>query len=277
LGVLFVIMILGAACVRKLQALEHPQAAAMGDLDETGFRNLVLWLENRKIRYYTEADRKGLQDVKGKGWDDALLKYMDELGAGKPSVKGDTAKHQVADWLASYAIGMEYSDRASKLSKIIAPRLAPAAPTHAPAAAAAPAQAKESLPEIELDAESPEFVEALHKLAATLGVPEDDSAEAMVRACAGVLKRKLSAEALAKAGSSQGGGKSKRRKAFDVKDYPPGFDTGDEELNKAASLLRLLYVADLRKLQDEVNALISQMQEYTANPKTDSSLGKVGR
>jgi len=107
-------------------------------------------------------------------------------------------------------------------------------------------------------------------------VPKDHSAEAMVRACASVLKRKLSAEALAKATAVKGGG-NKGKRAFSIDDYPPGFDTGDRELNQAASLLRLLYVADLRKLQDEVNTLISQMQEYTANPKTDSSLGKVGR
>jgi hypothetical protein len=39
----------------------------------------------------------------------------------------------LADWLLSYAIGMEYSDRADMLSKLQAP---PASPASAPAAGA---------------------------------------------------------------------------------------------------------------------------------------------
>ena len=38
----------------------------------------------------------------------------------------------------------------------------------------------------------------------------------------------------------------------------------------------MLYVADLRKLQDAVNTTIVALQEFTANPKTDSRLGRVG-
>ena len=44
----------------------------------------------------------------------------------------------------------------------------------------------------------------------------------------------------------------------------------------AARVLRMLYVADLRKLQDAVNTTIVALQEFTANPKTDSRLGRVG-
>lgn len=46
---------------------------------------------------------------------------------------------------------------------------------------------------------------------------------------------------------------------------------------KAAKVLRLLYVSDLRKLQDGINDSLQQMQEQTADPKTDSRLGRVGR
>lgn len=48
-------------------------------------------------------------------------------------------------------------------------------------------------------------------------------------------------------------------------------------VDAAASVLRMLYVADLRELQDQVNELLMQLQALTANPKTDSRLGKVGR
>jgi hypothetical protein len=41
-------------------------------------------------------------------------------------------------------------------------------------------------------------------------------------------------------------------------------------------LLRLLYLADLRQMQTEVNVVLAWLQERTANPRVDSSLGRVG-
>ena len=58
--------------------------------------------------------------------------------------------------------------------------------------------------------------------------------------------------------------------------FPLGFGTDDSALDDAARVLRMLYVADLRKLQDAVNTTIVALQEFTANPKTDSRLGRVG-
>ena len=60
-------------------------------------------------------------------------------------------------------------------------------------------------------------------------------------------------------------------------DYPLGFETGDAKLDDAARGLRLLYVAELRQLQTSFNAVVSCAQEFTANPKTDHHLGRVGR
>lgn len=65
--------------------------------------------------------------------------------------------------------------------------------------------------------------------------------------------------------------------AVALKDIPAGFSTGDECTDAAATLLRLLYIRDLRHLQTEVDQAIVSVQEYTANPKTDASIGKVGR
>jgi len=63
----------------------------------------------------------------------------------------------------------------------------------------------------------------------------------------------------------------------DLSDFPLGFNTGKEIVDYAAALLRMLYIADLRELQDAVNAILITVQEFTADPKTDSALGKVGR
>jgi RLL motif-containing protein 1 len=60
-------------------------------------------------------------------------------------------------------------------------------------------------------------------------------------------------------------------------DIPLGFETGDAAVDKAGALLRLLYLRDLRALQSAVDSAVVEAQEYTANPRTDSSLGRVGR
>jgi len=60
-------------------------------------------------------------------------------------------------------------------------------------------------------------------------------------------------------------------------EFPLGFETGDEALDAAARGLRMLYVAELRALQTHFNDVVATAQEFTANPKTDSKLGKVGR
>jgi RLL motif-containing protein 1 len=48
-------------------------------------------------------------------------------------------------------------------------------------------------------------------------------------------------------------------------------------LNNAAKILRLLHIKELRDLQTKINETIVSIQNVTANPKTDSSLGRVGR
>ncbi|PNH01301.1 hypothetical protein TSOC_012825, partial [Tetrabaena socialis] len=59
---------------------------------------------------------------------------------------------------------------------------------------------------------------------------------------------------------------------------PLGFQLeGSPALCTAVAALRLLYARDLRTLQSQIDHALVEMQEYTANPKTDSSLGKVGR
>lgn len=56
---------------------------------------------------------------------------------------------------------------------------------------------------------------------------------------------------------------------------PLGFTTGDEQLDLAATMLRLLYLQDLRQLQNQVDEAIAAMQEVTANPRTGAAEGRL--
>ncbi|CAM9687257.1 unnamed protein product [Chrysoparadoxa australica] len=56
-----------------------------------------------------------------------------------------------------------------------------------------------------------------------------------------------------------------------------GCEAGDPVSHEVLKVLRLLYVQDLRWLQDDVNDLISTAQAHMANPRTNTTLGKVGR
>ena len=55
-----------------------------------------------------------------------------------------------------------------------------------------------------------------------------------------------------------------------------GFSSGDATVDRAAVLLRLLYIADLREMQSQINDVLGALQERTANPRVDSALGRVG-
>ena len=58
---------------------------------------------------------------------------------------------------------------------------------------------------------------------------------------------------------------------------PLGLETGDKAVNQAALVLRLLHIEELRELQNEVNRAIVETQKLTANPITNTKLGRVGR
>ena len=55
-----------------------------------------------------------------------------------------------------------------------------------------------------------------------------------------------------------------------------GMDFKDPNFSKAADILRYLFITDLRSLQTKINECLVVVQSLTANPKTDTKLGKVG-
>ena len=65
---------------------------------------------------------------------------------------------------------------------------------------------------------------------------------------------------------------------FDLNDHTFGVsEIKDPAVREALKILRLTHLNHLRDLQSEINAAIETVQAATANPKTDTRLGKVGR
>jgi len=69
----------------------------------------------------------------------------------------------------------------------------------------------------------------------------------------------------------------KMKKQYNITPKDCGFDLGDPVLSEAAKVLRLLHIQELRYLQTHINELIVAVQAITAKPKTDQSLGRVGK
>ena len=112
------------------------------------------------------------------------------------------------------------------------------------------------------------FREGLAKLAELLQVRVHERESVTLEACQLVIAK------LAQSSSSS----LTRSSAEKLYQTPPlGLDTGDKALNETALVLRLLHIDELRQLQNEVNRAIVETQRLTANPITDTKLGRVGR
>lgn len=240
------IMAAHSAVLRRLQALEYPNADSFA-LDYDQVRVLIGWLENQKIREYPEDGRAELCTPESReSWVPALYRYLDDLdiAAGIPesSLLDDKYLPVLVRRLLDRAIGFEYGDSASSLN----------------VAAAVRAVGEETPSD-----DSPELRQAVEQLAQATGVSMGEDIGATLSAVKQVVKQR----------AALGSGDAKR---FNQAQFPLGFTTGDVALDRAATVLRLVHINQLRELQSCVNDIIRTMQDFTANPKTDTKLGKVG-
>eukprot|EP01112_Ceratiomyxa_fruticulosa_P015926 TRINITY_DN476_c0_g1_i2.p1 TRINITY_DN476_c0_g1~~TRINITY_DN476_c0_g1_i2.p1 ORF type:complete len:263 (-),score=57.05 TRINITY_DN476_c0_g1_i2:63-851(-) len=259
---------------RKLKALNYPKHDAFDPNSDEQLQTLVVWLEEMKIRAYKIEDREPLRTF-DQSWPQHFSQYLSEIQC--PYANVSTQKEErvrVVDWLLSYAIGLEYSDNASQINESAQKYLdEKKVESHAM-----------DISSTNLD--DPEFQKSLSALASTLNLPPHDNPSVLLSAVVNLLQRKFSPLALQEAQKSyeQEKGESSGSKnnnnnisQLDTSDFPLGFDTNDDILNKAATVLRLLYIADMRELQTKINDLIVIAQFFTANPKTNTRIGKLGR
>lgn len=95
----------------KLRCLEHPNPDGVNVNDEKHFRNLVLWLEEQKIRHYKIEERTDLRKINSSEWSKTFDKYKSELNCPKEL----QSQQDQLQWLVAHAIKLEYLDNGKNL------------------------------------------------------------------------------------------------------------------------------------------------------------------
>eukprot|EP01024_Parvocaulis_polyphysoides_P049834 TRINITY_DN4851_c0_g1_i2.p1 TRINITY_DN4851_c0_g1~~TRINITY_DN4851_c0_g1_i2.p1 ORF type:complete len:263 (+),score=41.82 TRINITY_DN4851_c0_g1_i2:77-865(+) len=253
-----------------LEGLKYPRRLQFSVDNQQEIRGLVVWLENQKIRFYKPADRAALTDVNSSNWNEVFSKYLKDVEC-PISFVGSNMK-DIVSWMLKHAVSLEYSDRAKEYNGYAATRAFKA--QNSQNAQNAQYQNMQSKKDTAYaDADQEEFQKLVQDLLRTLQV---DTSKGTLADHLKEAKEILEEQVLPGLHHSQDSSGNRRKGLFDMSQFPLGFKTGDKKLDIAATVLRILYIKDLRNLQSQIDHGIVELQEYTANPKTDSRLGRVG-
>lgn len=143
------------------------------------------------------------------------------------------------NWLLSYAVRLEYADNVDKYknAKIDEPKQS--APN-----------VVSSNPLDNLDFSSPSFKAGVERVCTIAGIGPHVDPKIRLAALAKILK---------------------------TTSHPDVPKNEANVIQQPADVLKLLFVQDLRDLQTKINEALVAVQNVTADPRTDTKLGKVGR
>lgn len=210
---------------------------------------IILWLEEEKIRLYEKIDRKVLREF-NKSWYSHVADYARELGVPAEgfSEKNLSAKLNVLNSLANLAVHDIYRDKleTSEMNVVPPPK---------PLSGDVEKQRLRNL------------VPAVNQLLSLYSLPtlEDTAADADTVAALRCIHARICP-------AEQASGTY-----LELDKLPVGLQISDPEVKRAAAVLRLLHGLELSQLQANINHVINQLQQLTADPKTDARLGRVGK
>ena len=240
-------------------------------------------------------DKRGPLRKPGDAWNAAFSDYLEEAGCPLVSEKRPYAQTSVLDylvWLLNHAISLDYEEEAKKRNIDAAAELASGGSSSSSTSARAPvvvspaadALIKQIATQLNVNTDGRDPLQSLqaihravrHRVIPALAAQERASKAASASsASSAAAASSSSSSSSASASSSAGAGAGSARGAsrpgplppaselLDLKTFPLGFSTGDVIADKAASVLRMLYITDLRELQDAVNDILVTVQEWT--------------
>ncbi|GAU99223.1 hypothetical protein RvY_10255 [Ramazzottius varieornatus] len=233
---------------RKILAVGYPEAKHFALNDETKVRRLVVWLEDNIFNTELPQDfLDNLRNVSHPQWTQLFQEYLITCQCPVDPVAERTA---AIDWLLREALRL-------------------IAPLQNGNAAGDQAMSNGDGQATTIDPTSPEFQQGVNKLAAMLKMPTHPDASVTFKAVANLMERL--------AGGNEYHG-SNDPSAFQVtlNEIALGFETADKGLTDACKILRLLHIDQMRKLQTQMDHALVAVQSITADPKTNSDLGKIG-
>ncbi|KAI6654824.1 hypothetical protein LOD99_2703 [Oopsacas minuta] len=243
---------------RRLKALGYLSADKF-KTNISQVQQLVIWLEDNKIRYLPIENRESLKATEFKDFKRALNSYLSGLGCPFEMKDIDS----VMTWLLGRAIRSEYTEVLQEYPELNTAEFKGARAKRR--AEAVPADDyRLPLPSVD----HPEFKQMVNQLCNSLMIPAHDDL---------ILRLQAAAHLIGERDKLENSKIDKSRKSIGLTPQDLGFDFGDAALDQAAMGLRLLHQSELRNLQTRINEIIVKVQSVTADPRTDERLGRVGK
>ncbi|EDW83777.1 uncharacterized protein Dwil_GK13788 [Drosophila willistoni] len=246
----------------KLESLGHPTPSDVALSNRKEFASTILWLEDQKIRLYTIEDREKLRNIDNLNiWEEGYTKYCADLNM--PPLESQCEQ---LTWILGHAMRLEFLDDPGLYESINSKQSQPQGNNKQQPGVQ---QNVQTIFDGKINVQEKEFIAGVRLLASKLKIPHHPNHLVQLEAVARVVHERLSPAA-------------KNRQPIVGTPFP--FDKGndvvspnDPVLDYPMRVLRLLQIQSLRQLQTQINETIVSVQNLTANPKTDTKLGKVGR